>query len=72
MAFSVPLAQWLRHELFELSDAVFRDNEGGLAHCFDMTKVRELWQRHQQGNNQNTQELWSMVAFELWWRSYVA
>jgi len=72
MGFSVPLAQWLRHELFELSDAVFRDNEGGLAHCFDMTKVRELWQRHQQGNNQNTQELWSMVAFELWWRSYVA
>jgi asparagine synthase (glutamine-hydrolysing) len=70
MGFSVPLAQWLRSELFELADAVFHSDDGGLAQCFDMHKVRKLWQIHQQGQNQNTQELWSMLAFELWWGAY--
>ena len=70
MGFSVPLAQWLRNELFELAEDIFNSNEGGLAQCFDMRKVRRLWQNHQRGEDKNTQELWSMVAFELWWRNY--
>ena len=70
MGFSVPLAQWLRSELFELADEVFRSNNGGLAQCFNMHKVRELWLNHQRGHDYNTQELWSMLAFELWWRAY--
>lgn len=70
MGFSVPLAQWLRNELFSLADGIFQDDEGGLAHCFNMKKVRRLWENHQRGRDENTQELWSMVAFELWWRAY--
>lgn len=70
MGFSVPLAHWLRRELFEVANGVFVSDEGGLAQCFDMNKVRRLWQQHQQGRDENTQELWSMVAFELWWRAY--
>ena len=70
MGFSVPLAQWLRNELFDLADGVFKAEDSGLAQCFDMNKVRLLWQNHQQGRDENTQELWSMVAFELWWRTY--
>jgi asparagine synthase (glutamine-hydrolysing) len=70
MGFSVPLAHWLRNELFEVADGVFREQEGGLAQCFDMSKVRRLWQNHLRGRDENTQELWSMVAFELWWRAY--
>lgn len=70
MGFSVPLAHWLRHEIRGLADSVFSDDDGGLAECFDMNKVRQLWQRHLQGQDHHTQELWSMVAFELWWRAY--
>lgn len=70
MGFSVPLAQWLRNEFFELADAAFHSDDGGLAHCFDMHKVKSLWQNHQRGEDQNTQELWSMLVFELWWRAY--
>jgi asparagine synthase (glutamine-hydrolysing) len=70
MGFSVPLAQWLRHEIRDLAESIFNDDNGGLAECFDMRKVRTLWQNHLNGQLQNTQELWSMVAFELWWRNY--
>lgn len=70
MGFSVPLSDWLRNEIFEVADGIFRRNDGGLAQCFDMHRVRELWQSHQEGHSHHTQELWSMVAFELWWRAY--
>lgn len=70
MGFSVPLANWLRNELFELADDVLGKKESGLAQCFDMSKVRELWLNHQRGKDQHTQELWTMIAFELWWRTY--
>jgi asparagine synthase (glutamine-hydrolysing) len=70
MGFSVPLAHWLRHEIRDLAEGIFSDDNGGLAECFDMHKVRQLWRNHLNGQAQNTQELWSMVAFELWWRAY--
>jgi asparagine synthase (glutamine-hydrolysing) len=70
MGFSVPLAHWLRHEIRDLAEGIFSDDNSGLAECFDMHKVRQLWRNHLNGQAQNTQELWSMVAFELWWRAY--
>lgn len=72
MGFSVPLAHWLGHELKSTCDAVFRSDSGGLSECFDMNVVRDLWSRHLSGDFQYTQELWSMLAFELWWQSYAA
>lgn len=70
MGFSVPLADWLRHQLRELADAIFRNREGGLSEFFDMKKVFELWQRHLNGDDRYTQELWSLLVFELWFIAY--
>jgi len=70
MGFSVPLADWLRTELRQTSEQVFGDKNGGLSQYFNMNRVWDLWQSHQRGNNQNTQELWSMLSFELWWQNY--
>ncbi|WP_339800264.1 asparagine synthase (glutamine-hydrolyzing) [uncultured Marinobacter sp.] len=71
MGFSVPLAEWLRHEIRSLANQILTDTDGGLAQCFDMDKVNTLWQAHLSGDDRHTQELWSMVAFGLWWRDYV-
>jgi len=70
MGFSVPLAEWLRGEIRPLADGIFHSNQGGLADLFNMTKVRDLWRLHLTGDNRYTQELWSMIVFELWWRAY--
>lgn len=70
MGFSVPLAQWLRHEIRPLANQLLTDPDGGLARCFDMTQVKKLWQLHLDGNNRHTQELWSMVTFAMWWQYY--
>lgn len=70
MGFSVPLADWLRQEIRPTADALLTDTEGGLAQCFDVGRVNQLWQAHLGGNNRYTQELWSMMAFGLWYREY--
>jgi asparagine synthase (glutamine-hydrolysing) len=70
MGFSVPLAEWLRGEVRPLADGIFHSSQGGLANLFNMTKVRDLWRLHLNGDNRYTQELWSMIVFELWWRAY--
>ena len=70
MGFSVPLADWLRQEIRPVAESILKDQEGGLAQCFDMDRVNTLWQAHLNGNNRHTQELWSMVAFGLWWQEY--
>ncbi len=70
MGFSVPLAEWLRKEIRPLAEEIFGSDQDGLAYIFNMEKVRSLWEIHCRGDNLYTQELWSMVVFELWWRSY--
>jgi len=70
MGFSVPMAEWLRREIRPLAHQVLTDQRGALAYCFDMQQVQKLWQAHLQGSNRHTQELWSMVAFALWWQGY--
>jgi asparagine synthase (glutamine-hydrolysing) len=66
----VPLAEWLRNEIRTLANSAFYNEEAGLAHFFDMEVVRAVWQRHLQGENHHSQELWSMLNFELWWQAY--
>lgn len=72
MGFSVPLADWLRKEIYETANMAFSSNNSGLSSCFDMNVVRSLWQSHLNGNDMYTQELWTMLAFELWWQAYGA
>jgi len=70
MGFSVPLAEWLCNELRPIAEDAFNSNDGGLAECFNMKVVRQLWQKHRGGDYRYTQELWSMLNFELWWQAY--
>src|SRR5690554_2815359 len=70
MGFSVPLAQWLRCELREMAELLLLAPDSGLSNLFDPAGIRRLWELHQSGKDHVTQELWSLLAFELWWQSY--
>lgn len=72
MGFSVPLADWLRQELKPLAVSVFENPaDSGLSSLFDPQALLQLWQAHLTGDSRFTQELWSLLAFALWWRAYV-
>jgi asparagine synthase (glutamine-hydrolysing) len=70
MGFSVPLAQWLRRELKPTVEQLLLSPSSGVANFFDPNGIRNLWQKHLAGDDQYTQELWSLLAFELWWQQY--
>ncbi|MFP3978292.1 asparagine synthase (glutamine-hydrolyzing) [Marinobacter sp. KMM 10035] len=70
MGFSVPLAHWLRHELRPTVEQLLLAPNSGVANFFEPAGIRNLWQRHLAGDDQFTQELWSLLAFELWWQQY--
>jgi asparagine synthase (glutamine-hydrolysing) len=70
MGFSVPLAEWLRNEIKPLAEQRLFAKNSGLANFFNMGEVRKMWIQHLTGDNQYTQELWMLLAFELWWAAY--
>lgn len=70
MGFSVPLADWLRNEIRPTAETFLLSPNSGLSQYFDREKIRKLWLDHQNGDSQFTQELWSLLAFELWWQQY--
>lgn len=70
MGFSVPLADWLRNEIRPTAEALLLNPCSGLSEFFDREGIQKLWMKHQNGDSQYTQELWSLLAFELWWQQY--
>jgi len=71
MGFSVPLANWLRSEIREIAEARLLATDNGLSQFFNPDEVKKIWQQHQSGARDYSSELWSMLAFELWWERYM-
>jgi len=71
MGFSVPLASWLRHEIKGIAEHYLFAKQSGIANYFQMSEIRKLWDQHQGGRLDYSQELWSLLVFELWWQRYV-
>ena len=71
MGFSVPLADWLRKDIKDIAEnALFAPNSG-LSNFFDINELKTLWQQHQSGSHNFSNELWSFLMFELWWQRYM-
>ena len=71
MGFSVPLAQWLRVELKDITQRYLVDDIKGLSTIFDVKKISILWQEHINEKSDHSTLLWSMLMFEMWWQRYM-
>jgi asparagine synthase (glutamine-hydrolysing) len=71
MGFSVPLASWLRREIAPVAEKYLCGDNTGLANFFDMPSIRGLWLEHRNGSRDYSQELWSLLMFEIWWQHYM-
>ena len=72
MGFSVPLANWLRNEINHVAESRLLAPNNGISQFFKPDEVKKVWQQHQSGARDYSSELWSMLAFELWWERYMA
>ena len=71
MGFSVPLASWLRNEINHIAESRLLAANSGISQFFKPDEVKKIWQQHQNGERDYSSELWSMLAFELWWERYM-
>ena len=72
MGFSIPLADWLTHEFNNLFEEYVLASNAGIANYFDPKMVQSIWQAHLSGNHNYSDELWSLLIFETWWRNYAS
>jgi asparagine synthase (glutamine-hydrolysing) len=71
MGFSVPLASWLRNEIAAVAEKYLLAENNGLSNFFSLSEIRGLWLEHQSGERDYSQELWSLLVFEIWWQQYI-
>ncbi|OED38093.1 asparagine synthase (glutamine-hydrolyzing) [Chromatiales bacterium (ex Bugula neritina AB1)] len=71
MGFSVPLASWLRKEISGVAERYLFAEGNGLSNFFSVAAIRELWMEHKAGSRDYSQELWSLLVFEIWWQQYM-
>ncbi len=71
MGFCVPLADWFRGEIKDLSYRYFFDKDAGIKHFFNPDGLKSLWEQHQAQKRNYASVLWSLLMFELWYRKFM-
>jgi asparagine synthase (glutamine-hydrolysing) len=71
MGFSVPLKDWFKHEIRTLAEKHLIMQNTGLKKYFKVNEISQLWNDHQNDKIDNSNILWSMLMFELWWKKYM-
>ena len=68
MGFAVPLARWFRNELKDFAySVIFSHSNDGLLN--DST-VMQIWTQHQKGLRDRSTELWTILMFRMWQRTF--
>jgi len=69
--FEIPLARWLRTDLRELAhDMLFSKRALGRGHL-QPARLRYLWERHQRGTQDHSAQIWAVLMFEMWARTFL-
>ena len=64
--FSLPLGDWLRHELRDWAESMLKESLAG-----DFLKpepIRKIWREHCSGHRDRSSALWTILMFQAWLR----
>ena len=64
--FTVPLREWLRHELRGVAHDLLASTDLFPEGVFDPAEVRAMYEDHREGRIDMTQGLWNLLALQLW------
>jgi len=71
MGFSVPLEQWFRDELRDVTASSLLAPDARVANYLRQPEIRRLWELHQAGKRDFGSILWTLLMFELWHRKFL-
>ena len=69
--FGMPLAEWFRKELRDLSYDVLLDGTARARGLFKPSAVRMLLEQHISGRRNHHFRLWNLLMLELWYRTFI-
>ena len=65
--FSVPLSSWIRGDLGQYVESVWRDAGAEQADVFDSPSITRLLREHRDGRADRSSMLFALAMFALWW-----
>lgn len=68
MGFAIPIETWMRRELRDWAGSLIVDTKWSADLGMDGATIRKAWERHQRGDSDRTDALWSMLMLADWWR----
>lgn len=69
--FEIPLARWLRNDLYGFAlELLFSSRALGRGYVRS-ERLRLLWDRHQRGIRDHSAQIWTVLMFELWARTFL-
>jgi asparagine synthase (glutamine-hydrolysing) len=70
MGFGVPLAKWFREDLRDFSGEILADGRTRQRGILNPDAVDRLLRLHLSGRRDHSAQLWSIICFELWCRTW--
>jgi asparagine synthase (glutamine-hydrolysing) len=71
MGFSIPLGQWFRGPLRELTEDTLFAPDAFIRSVLDVSEVRRLWHAHQSGFRWLDPMIWAVLMLELWGKNFL-
>jgi asparagine synthase (glutamine-hydrolysing) len=71
MGFGVPIGQWFRTELRDLTREFLLGEEARRRDFFDPVYVKRIYDQHVQGSQNHHHRLWTLIMFEAWCRTFL-
>ena len=71
VGFDAPAGAWLQGGLRSVCEGLFSEKSLAQTGFIDHGEVRKLMDLHQRGKRDLSQQIWSILVFEIWYRMYV-
>jgi asparagine synthase (glutamine-hydrolysing) len=69
--FVVPLASWFRGPIKAMSRQILLEETPAGSGLFQPDGLNRLWRDHQSGRRNHATHLWTVLMFELWYRTFM-
>jgi asparagine synthase (glutamine-hydrolysing) len=72
MGFSVPLGDWFRGPLREMTEDTLFAPDAFIRSVLDTDEVRRIWRAHQAGISRMESMIWAVFMLEQWGRNFLS
>ena len=70
MGFALPLADWFRDGLYDLTREMILNSQSALSAYLNLNYIEHMLERHRRGAADLSFQLWALLVLEYWFREF--